>query len=323
MAHNINEENGRYSVVTAKEKPWHGLGVTLPGLFTAADALKHGGLDFRVEKRILQTRVGGNRITIPEKFATVRMDNRAVLGVVGRYYEVLQNADAFTFFDALTGGDEAIYESAGCLGRGETTFLTAKLPEYIKVPGDVVEMFVVLTNTHDGTKPLMAYFTPVKVVCNNTLNASLKRSHHKISLRHTKDIKANLHEAHKLLGMANSYRAELEAAFSVMSARRVSAREATELIHHAMLTPDEIKRLADGEMFSTRKQNVIDDIWDYYHSDSTLDGIRGTAFGVYNAITGYMQNVKEHRTMEAKMEGLVLCGYDWKTQQRAFEACVK
>lgn len=323
MAHNINETNGRYSVVTAKEKPWHGLGKVLPDAFTSVEALEYGGLDYTVEKKILQTRVGGDRITIPEKFATVRMDTRAVLGVVGRYYEVLKNVEAFTFFDALTGEGAAIYESAGCLGKGETIFLTAKLPDCIDVPGDVVEMYVVLTNTHDGTKPLMAYFTPVKVVCNNTLNASLRTAHHRVALRHTKDIKNQISEAHKLMGMVYKYKESLDAAFKSMSKIMVSDDEAKERLIRIMLTPEELKAIAEGEKVSTRKSNIMDQIWDYYKADSTLDVIRGTSFGVYNAVTGYLQNVKEHRTGDSKMSGLVLCGYDWKLQQSAFEVCVK
>lgn len=323
--HNLNIENGKASLAVTREKPWHGLGTVLPEPFTSEEALEFGGLNFEVQKKILLTRVGDKRISVPGKFVNVRMDTLAPLGVVGNYYQVLQNAQAFDFFDMITGAGEAIYETAGCLGKGEVTFLCAKLPSYIKVPGDVVEMYAVLTNTHDGSRPLTAFFTPVKTVCNNTLNAGLATAKHKVVIRHTKDVKNRMQEASKVMGISNQYAKELELAFSVMSSKSITDGKADEMVQMILLTGDEMKALANGEKkaVSTRKENIMGQIMDYYFNDSTLDGIRGTQFGVYNAITGYFQNVKEYRTGDTKMINLVFEGADWKTQQKAFDICLR
>lgn len=322
MAHKINIENGKAAIVTAKEKPWHGLGIVLPELFTSTDALKYGGLDFEVMKKPIHTRAAGKWSMIEGKYSTVRMDSLKPLGIVGDYYTVIQNRDAFGFFDAIAGEGEAIYETAGALGNGETTFITAKLPAFIEVPGDVVEMYLVLTNTHDGSRPLTAFFTPVKVVCNNTLNAAMRTAVNRVTIRHAKNAKENLAEARKLMGIVNRYETDLKESFNRMATATVPDGAAEQLFLNILLTPEQLRKLAAGEdEINTRRENIIDTIWKYYQTDSTLDAIRGTKFGVYNAVTGYLQNVKNHRSEEAKMENLILCGYDWKLQQKAFEIC--
>ena len=90
-------------------------------------------------------------VEVPNCYATIRTDTEQVLGVVGKDYEVVQNADAFSFFDAIVGGDGILYETAGALGKGERIFITAKLPGYIRVGSDdVIEKYLFLSISHDG-----------------------------------------------------------------------------------------------------------------------------------------------------------------------------
>lgn len=95
---------------------------------------------------------------------------------MGRDYQIVQNADAFAFFDAIVGGEDGIlYETAGALGNGERIFITAKRPDYICVGNgdDITEKYIFLTTSHNGTGSITAAFTPVRIVCQNTLNAAL------------------------------------------------------------------------------------------------------------------------------------------------------
>jgi hypothetical protein len=146
MAHqiNFNQKTGKDSFMSVKEKAWHGLGQIIESYPTSCEAIQHAGLDYIVEKHPLFTydsnnHVWGNpdaipEIEVPNFFATVRADTEQVLGVVGNDYEVVQNRDAFSFFDAIVGGGDGIlYETAGALGNGERFFITAKLPDYIRV----------------------------------------------------------------------------------------------------------------------------------------------------------------------------------------------
>lgn len=177
MAHNINynEQKNQHSFFSVKEKPWHGLGQIVADYPTSAEAIEHAGLDFAVEKRKLFTYDNENQngnpdsdiiipeVEVPGYFATMRTDTEQVLGVVGKDYEVVQNKDAFSFFDAIVGGDGIQYETAGALGKGERIFITAKLPGYIKVGReDLIEQYLFLTTSHDGYGSITAAFTPVR-----------------------------------------------------------------------------------------------------------------------------------------------------------------
>jgi hypothetical protein len=129
MAHNINynEQTGKHSFFSTKEKAWHNLGQIITDYPTSAEAIEHAGLDYEVEKRKLFTPAGEiildneiiqNKIEVPNYFSTVRTDNDAILGVVGKDYQIVQNRDAFSFFDSIVGGNGILYETAGALGKG-------------------------------------------------------------------------------------------------------------------------------------------------------------------------------------------------------------
>lgn len=156
MAHNINynEQTGKHSFFSTKEKAWHNLGQIITDYPTSAEAIKHSGLDYEVEKRklftssseeiILDNEIIQNKIEVPNYFSTVRTDNDTVLGVVGKDYQIVQNRDAFSFFDSIVGGDGILYETAGALSQGERVFITAKLPDYIRVgKEDLIEKYLV------------------------------------------------------------------------------------------------------------------------------------------------------------------------------------
>ena len=178
--HNIN------SMMYTGEKPWHQLGTEVPQAVNSAEAIKVAGLDYTVAKRKLKT-VGG--IEVPNHFATVRTDTNEVLGVVGNKYTILQNKGAFSFFDGIVGVKEAMYHTAGALGKGERIWLLAKLPDYIRTVGDdITEKYLLLSNTHDGTGSVQIMFTPIRVVCQNTLNVGISQGTNKVKLRHTMSI---------------------------------------------------------------------------------------------------------------------------------------
>ena len=148
MAHNLNynEQTEKHSFFSVKEKAWHNLGQIIADYPTSAEAIIHAGLNYTVEKRPLFTYDTENHtgdpetdilipeIEVPDFYATIRNDTEQVLGVVGKDYEVVQNVNAFEFFDSIVGGKDGIlYETAGALGKGERIFITAKLPDYIRV----------------------------------------------------------------------------------------------------------------------------------------------------------------------------------------------
>jgi phage/plasmid-like protein (TIGR03299 family) len=332
MAHNINfnEQTGKHSFFSVKEKAWHGLGQIVQDYPNSAAALQFAGLDYTVEKRKLYTQANeyeNPQISVPDYFATIRTDSKEVLGVVGKNYEVVQNVDAFSFFDAIVDGDGIQYETAGALGKGEKIFITAKLPGYIKVGNDdMIEKYLFLTTSHDGYGSIMAAFTPIRIVCNNTLNAALRNCSNSIKIRHTANAKERLEEAHKVMGISNQLSIQLEGIFNQWAKVPITDKEVQKLIQLAMVPNKEVlQNIENGEMdeLSTCFKNMCDDVYEYNMSSPSqqYETTKGTVFGAYNAITGYFQNVRNYKDDEAKMKSLLYGGTAQLRTQKTFQLC--
>src|SRR4051794_3662591 len=214
MAHNINRNmnTGKDAFFSVKEKAWHGLGKIVENYPTSEEAIAFAGLDYQVEKQSIFTADA----QIKDYFATVRTDTKQVLGVVGSKYEVVQNKTAFTFFDSLVNDGNGIrYETAGALGNGERIFITAKMPDIIKVGRrDEIEEHIFLTTSHDGSGSIMAAFTPVRIVCNNTLNMALKDHSNAVYIKHTANAENKLKEAARIIALSQNMHDILEPMFN-------------------------------------------------------------------------------------------------------------
>jgi len=327
MAHNLNIINGKTSFFSVKERPWHGLGTILDNPATSEEAINYAGLNYQVDKVPNYAFMGTDFIKTPGSYSTYRMDTNDILGdKVGSKYEVVQNTDAFSFFDAIVGEGEAIYETAGALGKGETVFIAAKLPDYIRVSNtDDIEKYLLLTMSHDGSGAIQTMFTPIRVVCNNTLNAALSGAKFKVSIKHTKSAHKNLEEAHKIMGITNKLSDELSDIFNIMTKIKVGDNQLKDYLEKVFLPIDLYNRRKNGislkdDEISTRMSNKIDDVYSYAFNGpgQDLNTCRGTAFGAYNAVTGYFQNVKDFTTPTAKIKTNVLGG-NYNTMQRAMD----
>lgn len=342
MAHNLNynEKTNQYSFFSVKEKAWHGLGQIVNDYPNSRDAIRFAGLDYKVEKRMLFTFDNENQngdpktgiiipeIEVPNYFATIRTDTEQVLGVVGKDYEIVQNEDAFSFFDAIVGGSDGIqYETAGALGKGERIFITAKLPDYVKVgKDDLIEQYLFLTTSHDGYGSITAAFTPVRIVCNNTLNAALKNCSNSVRIRHTANAKERLEQAHTVMGISYKLSEYLEEAFNNWSKVRITDAQVRKLIQLAMIPNKEVfQKLTSGNAveLSRHYTTVCDAAYEYAISNPSqqLETTKGTLFGAYNAITGYFQNVRTYKDSEAKLKSLLFGGTAQLRAQKAFDLC--
>ena len=341
MAHNLNfnEQTGEHSFFSVKEKAWHGLGKIVQDYPTSSEAIQFAGLDYKVEKRKLFTYDNENNsgnpdidIIIPEIevlnfYATMRTDTDQVLGVVGKEYEVVQNKDAFSFFDAIVEGDGIMYETAGALGKGERIFITAKLPGYIKVgKDDLIEKYLFLTTSHDGYGSITAAFTPVRIVCNNTVNGAFRNCTNSIKIRHTQNAKERLEEAHKVMGITNRLSDFLETTFNRWAKVCISDKKVKELIQLAMVPNKEVlHNIQSGQLdeLSTVFTNVCNNVYEYAMTSPTQQTAttKGTVFGAYNAITGYFQNVRNYKNDEAKIKSLLYGGTGYLRTQKAFNLC--
>jgi phage/plasmid-like protein (TIGR03299 family) len=312
-----------------KPKVWQVLGKTITQCKTSAEAIQAAGLDFEVMKRPnIHPLPSGNNIISDNSYFTFRTDTEAVLGdKIGRDYEVVQNIDQFAFFDSIVENYGGLhYESAGSLAYGQTTYITAKLPEHIKVgKSDLIEQYLFLTSTHDGTGSMTIAFTPVRIYCSNTLNAALKNCTNAIKIRHTASAAEKLKSAHQLLGLTSQLSVELEAIFNRWARVRITDPEVKRLIQLAMIpnreTYDKLKAGKDEEL-SSHFNNTVSGVFDYYHTgDSQQENTtKGTLFGMYNAVTGYYQNVRNYGDNEAKFKS-IMTGTGLQRNQSAFDLC--
>lgn len=312
MAHNLEIKNGKASFAST-EKAWHGLGTIVKQAMTSKEAIELAGLGYDVITAPLLANVDGvGQFPVPNQFATMRTDNNAVLGTVGSRYTVVQNRDAFTFFDAIVGQGQAIFETAGVLGIGERIFVTAKMPKYIRIAGtdDVTEMFVILTSSHDGSGAVIAGISPIRIVCQNTLKISLKSAINKISIRHTKSAEKNLIEAHKLLGIANEYTEQMNVTLNNLSLKKVSDAQVKKLVED--LFPSEAK-------VDTRINNIRNEVLNSYYTGIGQEKILGTAYGVLQGVTHYTSHVKNYKDADTKFENLLMDGTSAKVNDKALE----
>ncbi|MEI7501243.1 MAG: DUF932 domain-containing protein, partial [Bacteroidota bacterium] len=213
-----------------------------------------------VEKQRLLTE---RWLEVPDYFATVREDNNEVLGMVGKDYTIVQNRDVFTFFDQIVGQGNAIYETAGCLGKEGEIFVTAKLPKQIVIgSGCPIENYLVLCSSHDGSMAITAFSTTVRVVCQKTLNASFNNNTNRVYIKHTQNVKERFVEAALVMGMHSDYLDKLEVAFRLLYDKRVSDQDMKSIVTRAFLNKEEIKTLAlTGNVeLSTRKTNIVDGV---------------------------------------------------------------
>jgi phage/plasmid-like protein (TIGR03299 family) len=343
MAHNLNynEQTEKHSFFSVKEKAWHNLGQIITDYPTSAEAIIHAGLNYTVEKRPLFTYDTENNtgdpetdiiipeIEVPDFYATIRNDTEQVLGVVGKDYEVVQNVNAFEFFDSIVGGKDGIlYETAGALGKGERIFITAKLPDYIRVgKDDLIEQYLFLTTSHDGYGSITAAFTPVRIVCANTLNAAMRNHSNGIKIRHTASANERLKQAHQLLGITNQLANELEEVFNRWAKIRITDNAVKHLIQIAMAPNKEVlQNLQNGKQdeLSTTYNNMVSRVMEYALTSPTQQEAttKGTLFGAYNAVTGYFQNVRNFKDDESKFKS-IMYGTGLQRSQTAFDLCTE
>jgi len=326
----IQDEAAFASVVRdVRERPWHGKGTFVDKAMTSAEAIQLAGLDFKVEKFPVYTKVGKKEHHFEDKFSTVRTDTEDILGLVGGRYQPVQNTEAFDFFDTIVGKGAAIFETAGALGKGETIFITAKLPKHIKLvkdgKEDVIEQYLFLKNSHDGSSAIVCDFTPIRVVCNNTLNMALAgKTANRIYIKHTSTAVERLKEAHRVMGMIDTVSGYINDVFKKMSTTKLNDTQLKEYIAAVMSPQEKMISIGDWEKhYSKKLVNLTDEIFDYAKGNATqlLPTTAGTVFGAYNAITGYYQNMKSYDDADEKMWSMIMSdnGTARKKTNKAFD----
>lgn len=291
MPHEIEIRDGEASMFYVGQVPWHGLGTPLDRPATAAEAIKAAHLDWNAVKKPIVVEEHGKRLKVPHKFAMVREDlwgtpDCSVLGIVGDKYTPLQNRAAFEFFDPIVDKRAAIYHTAGALRNGERVWILAKLPGEIQVIGnDISNKFLLLSNSHDGNSSVQIKFTPIRVVCQNTLTMALSQGP-TLHVAHVRDLRERLRQAERTLGLVNRRFEEIEAEFQRMVRVHMVKGRLKEYLD--LVFPD--PKAEDNE--EARKQVQRDrGCAEHFFSNgkgNQVNGVRGTLWAAYNGVAENM-----------------------------------
>ena len=209
-----------------RETPWHGLGTMVAEAPNSKDALRLAGLNWKVLQEPVYTE---NKELVQGYKANVRDTDRKVLGVVTDRYKVIQNEEAFAFTDTLLG-EGVRYETAGSLQEGRRVWMLARLPREFIIGGERISPYMVFSNTHDGSGAVKTALTPIRVVCNNTLNLALRTAKRSWSMIHTGDISGKIEEAKNTLLLADEYMTALGQEFEDLRKIKLSEKQVLDYI---------------------------------------------------------------------------------------------
>jgi len=292
-----------------RQTPWHGLGTRVEEALDSKEALTAAGLNWRVEPRPVYTADfichTGSVYTSDSQLikgykANVRDSDGQVLGVVSDRYRIVQNEEAFAFTDALLG-EGVRYETAGSLQGGRKVWMLAKLPERYIIAGESIEPYLVFSNSHDGTAAIKVCMTPIRVVCQNTLNLALNQARRSWAAKHTGNVQNRMHEARATLQLAHGYMENLGKEVDLLSRIKLSDAKVMEFIN-------ELIPLAD-EASAVQRKNVEylrDDIKIRYFEAPDLKVLGKNGYRFINTVSDFATHAKPLRETASYKENLFL-----------------
>jgi len=298
MAHEVE------TMMYAGATPWHGLGKKVAGLQTAGEAIIAAGLDWEVETVPLFTRDDGEFKKVPDKIAIRRVKDRRVYGVATPKYTPIQNAEAFQFFDGVVGEKKAIYETAGSLRNGERIWIMANLKGTVDVKGDEIKRYLILMNSHDGSLALQMFFSPVRVVCMNTLRMALAQAGDSFYSRHTAGILLRVKTAHEILGLATKFYRDFMAEARQLATLALPAPKLPLLLNAAFKQPDSI-RMEDIANVTKIQMDKVKELIEVDRKEFPKE-LHGTAWEAYNAVAKYTDYYRPYRSeaKDARLRGV-------------------
>lgn len=312
MAHNVMNADTNPAMMAVGEPPWHKLGTLLDKPPTTAEAIKAAGLDWRVRKAPLMAYDTSGVLDTPWH-AVVRDPVKGehqptVLGVVGEEYHLLQNAQAFAFFDPLLKSGNITLETAGALGVGERVWVMAKVDgDFDVVIGDPVQQYLLLANSHDGSCSVQVKFTPVRVVCQNTLNMALS-DNLGLHIRHNRSMRGRLADAQLSLEVILDSFGQIKKMLQAMAGVKMTAPSLEKYLLAVMPEPRQAHDEAARRRIEMirRRRNHARQLFETGMGQQQ-QGTRGTLWAAYNAVTEladhHLQKAQTSRYLESAWFG--------------------
>jgi phage/plasmid-like protein (TIGR03299 family) len=258
---------------------------------TTADMLAKAKLaDWNVQLEPVSDLIPDNYTQVGENYLVVR-DNpdtegqKDILATVGSRYKTVQNEELFAFADNLHDGNEdVVWESAGSLKSGRVVFGTMSIPRTMILDpegaNDKTNLYLVVYTSHDGSVAVQSAITPVRVMCQNTLNLAMRRAKQSFKIRHTQTVEGRIAQARETLGLTFNYMDEFEKQAQELFKVEVTNAKFSEIINKMYPKPESDKK---GSIKKWENKVVLLD--ELYHNSPTNANIKGTAWGVVNALT--------------------------------------
>lgn len=285
------------SMFYVREKPWHGLGTMVEDAPSSIDALTLAGLDWNVVQKDVFTQDGD---PISGFKVNLRDSDGAVLGIVSDRYKVVQNEDAFRFTDDLLV-EGVTYETAGALQCGRKVWMLARMPQRYVIAGDEIAPYLVVMNSHDGSSGIKVAMTPIRVVCQNTLNLALGTARRTWAAKHTENVLYRVHEARETLKLADTYMRELRHSIDELAQVKLSDTRVMDLMREFFPVTQE---LSDGQ----RKNNIklLEDLKHRYWDAPDLAHVDRNGCRFVNAVSDFATHAEPIRRTKNHRENLFL-----------------
>ena len=289
--------DGSAAFFSNREVPWHRLGTITDGAQTVDQALRLAQLDWDVVKSEdpvqvpVLTESGVVMVAVDDRYITYRDHPKMGmqgLGVVGKQYTVTQNREAFDFLNALTHESGAVFETAGSLRGGTQVFMSMKMPQHISLGGgqDTVDLYLVCSTSHDGSKAFTVFITAVRPVCANTVAMGLQQATQKWYLKHTSNVKGKVQQAREALAMVIAYQDEFQQEAERLISTAMTERGFARFAERLFPTSDKMSSLQIMRTEAARGE--LTGLW---HAP-TQQNVANTRWAAFNAVTEWADWVK-------------------------------
>lgn len=296
MSHEITVIDGNAEAFYANEPAWHGLGTVVNGTKTSEEAIKLARLDWEVEQRPAVFISENDNPIETGKMVNVRSDIQKALGVVGPGYRPVQNWEAFAFLDSLVHDGHLEYESAGSLKGGSDVWMLAKFPgDFYVTDDDPSRDYILLYNTHDGSKTLQIIPTSIRVVCWNTLSYALSKATEAYKTRHTINVMERTDKAMEQLGIMNHSRQKMQEIMRNLAQMDVNSEYVDTFMDKIFPKPNPDPKSVMAESIIKRWVDKRSVVRENFESVDVTDATRNTRYGLLQAITRYADHSMKTR----------------------------
>ncbi|WP_168118519.1 DUF932 domain-containing protein [Paenibacillus sp. HB172176] len=285
------------SMFYVREAPWHGLGNRVEGALSSEEALIEAGLDWTVIQKSIQTE---DYSEILGYKANIRETDQRILGVVTDRYKIVQNQEAFAFVDDMLG-EGVKFETAGSLQNGKRVWLLAKLPKDYVITGDQFCPYMLFSNSHDGTGSIKVAMTPIRIVCQNTLNLALANASRIWSTVHKGNIQSKLDKAKETLLNAENYMDRLNKEAEQLHRIKIPDHKVQEYIKLLLPVSENATKLRIKNI-----QQLREDLHARYFEAPDLKEIGSNGYRFINAVSDFATHAKPLRETATFQENLFM-----------------